>query len=133
MSESVSIVVTDRNRHVRDLLQRELSAEGYQVSVAASGSEVLQLLERLERVDLIVLDLDLVGTDRSGPAAEWNALLGAANKPPILVHTFWSDELVDAGGILDQACALVEKSGDLEPLKRMIRRVLRQNISNRGN
>lgn len=126
MADSFSILVTDRNRHVRDLLKRELIAEGYRVSVAANSSQVLQVLEHSEPVDLVILDLDLAGADPVNNAAEWNKILNTRRKPPILLHTFWNSDLLNTGGILDHACALVEKCGDLDPLKMMISRMLQQ-------
>jgi DNA-binding response OmpR family regulator len=126
MTGPFSILVTDRNRHVRDLLKRELIAEGYQVSVAANRNQLLEVLEHPERLDLIILDPDLAGTDRADNAASWRKIMHAERRPPILLHTFWNGDLLDAGEVLDHACALVEKGGDLEPLKVMIRRVLKQ-------
>ena len=41
VAKSCKILIADRNRHVRDFLRRELSAEGYEVEVARDGREVL--------------------------------------------------------------------------------------------
>ena len=46
MVETVRILLTDRNRHVRELLRRELETEGYVVAVARDAQEILGLLAR---------------------------------------------------------------------------------------
>lgn len=53
------ILVADRNRHVRDLLRRELTAEGYEVAEAWDGHEVWQRLSGPDPPDMLILDPNL--------------------------------------------------------------------------
>jgi CheY-like chemotaxis protein len=52
-------LIADRNRHVRDFLRRELTAEGYQVEMAADGREVLSRIEGADPPHLLILDLEI--------------------------------------------------------------------------
>ena len=57
---SKMIFVVDDDVHIGNLLEELLSAEGYAVRRAYSGTEALMLLER-QRPDLVLLDLMLPG------------------------------------------------------------------------
>lgn len=56
------LVVVDDDSRIRELLQRYLSQEGFEVLLAEDGQRLSRLLLR-EAVDLIVLDLMLPGED----------------------------------------------------------------------
>jgi len=53
---NTKILIAEDDRAVRDALHRALRLEGYEVALAADGSEALTALERT-RVDLIILDV----------------------------------------------------------------------------
>ena len=53
-----SLLIVDDDNDIRTLLAEQLGRAGYQVSTAADGTAMRQLLDR-EHVDLIVLDLNL--------------------------------------------------------------------------
>ena len=59
MNAPGKILIADRNRHVREFLQRELEAEGYQVEAARDGREVLARFNGQNPPDLLILDLEL--------------------------------------------------------------------------
>ena len=44
MYDKFTILIADRNRHVREFLRRELMAEDYCVEVAKDGREVLLMI-----------------------------------------------------------------------------------------
>jgi len=56
------LLIVDDDNDIRTLLAEQLGRAGYQVSTAADGTSMRQLLER-EHVDLIVLDLNLPRED----------------------------------------------------------------------
>ncbi|RNC85585.1 MAG: sigma-54-dependent Fis family transcriptional regulator [Balneola sp.] len=56
------ILVTDDERAIRSTLKEILEFEGYKVSIAESGAQALELVER-ERVDLVLLDIKMQGMD----------------------------------------------------------------------
>ena len=53
---NTKILIAEDDRAVRDALRRALRLEGYEVALAADGSEALTALDRT-RVDLIILDV----------------------------------------------------------------------------
>ena len=53
---NTKILIAEDDRAVRDALRRALRLEGYEVTLAADGSEALTALDRA-RVDLIILDV----------------------------------------------------------------------------
>ncbi len=59
---SESIVVIDDEEDIRELIQYNLSKEGFVVSCAVSGEEGVELVERVNP-DLLILDLMLPGID----------------------------------------------------------------------
>lgn len=54
---SPRILIAEDDRAVREALDRALRLEGYETSLAAHGSEALEVLERGGQVDAVVLDI----------------------------------------------------------------------------
>jgi two-component system response regulator MprA len=61
--EQVKILVVDDERAVRESLKRALELEGYEVDLAADGSEAIAQLDNGEKPDAVVLDLLMPGID----------------------------------------------------------------------
>lgn len=59
MKEKFIILVADRNKHIRELLKRELSDDGYQVILAKTAAEVVTIVSSVDPIHLIVIDSDL--------------------------------------------------------------------------
>lgn len=47
--EDFVILVADRNRHVLDLLKRELALDGYTIKIAKDDREIMEILETPHR------------------------------------------------------------------------------------
>lgn len=113
--KTVRILLADRNRHVRELLRRELELEGYQVMVARDASEILGVLARGEIPDLLILDFDL-------PFLAEVQLLEKLkqNLPnlPVIIHSFQLEEPSSAG--MPAATVFLEKAEDPNRLKNAI-------------
>lgn len=119
MDDEFYILIADRNRHVRELLRRELLSDGYRIQVARDGREVLVLAEGAEPPDLLILDLDMPyvnGSTILDRLRERNPLL------PIVIHAF----LAEHAGNMRHAAALVEKSGNTDQLKSAVEEVLQR-------
>jgi len=115
-----TILISDRNRNVREFLKREMLAEGYRVRLAKSGREVLEWAYHHESIDLVILDLDL-------PDASEMAILGKLEDRiptlPVVIHAFLSD--YDNHPSVLNAAALVEKEGNsVERLKKVVAEIL---------
>jgi DNA-binding response OmpR family regulator len=52
----MKILIVDDDQHIRRLYKEELEEEGYEVVVAATGTEALEMFER-ENPDLVTLDI----------------------------------------------------------------------------
>ena len=121
MGEKFTLLITDRNRHVREFLQREFAAEGYDVLAAQDGRDVLATVERGIPPDLLVFDPDI-------PYAEGREILEVLSRRspplPVVVHCFAAEHpgYPAAGGRF----AVVEKSGSTELLKMAVSGMLRR-------
>ena len=59
------VLVVDDEKDIREILQEALELIGHRVYTASDGREALQVLEKIERPDLILLDLMMPGMDGS--------------------------------------------------------------------
>ena len=122
MDKPFTILLADRNRRVREFLQRELAAEGYCVQTAGDGREILMMLEGDPSPDLLVLDLEMPFLS-GAEILEWLRDRRAAT--PVVIHSFMTDGTNQAA--IDGIAAFVEKSGDnIHRLKETILAVLRR-------
>ena len=76
-------MVVDDDARIRELLQRYLTQEGFEVLQAEDGKSLTRILLR-ETVDLIVLDLMMPGEDGLSICRR---LRGANDKTPIIMLT----------------------------------------------
>jgi len=121
LKRAVTILVADRNRHVRDYLQRELSVEGYRVLLAKNGRQVLDRLSNGEPMDLIVLDLNLPDE------RELKVLEKIREQAPgvsVVLHGFWAEYRQHPSA---STTSFVEKQGgSIEDLKGAVAEMLRK-------
>jgi DNA-binding response OmpR family regulator len=126
MESSFCILLTDRNRHVRELLRRELSGEGYRVETARDGREVLGFLYHVATIDLLILDLDIPYVAEAGLLRKLGQL---RPELPVIIHSFSQEE---GGPLMSlQTAAFLEKSENTDRLKTMVREVLARNYPDR--
>ena len=120
MKKKFTILIADRNPHVRAFLQREMTAAGYRVWVAENGHEVLKWAFQGEPLDLIILDPDLPDADETHVLAH---LLDRIPVLPVVVHTYPSEHGSDFEHMNE--VILVEKRGSsVECLKQVIHEIL---------
>ena len=116
----VTILIADRNSHVREFLRREMASEGFQVRLAQSGREVLKWIYHHEHVDLLILDPDFPDSEES------ELLKKLANRIPslpLIIHALRSDEDSDFSAL--KQAVFVEKGGSsVEELKHMVKKLL---------
>jgi DNA-binding NtrC family response regulator len=84
-AKSLHIMVTDKNHHVRDLLQRELEEEGYIVRCADSCTATYNQLRTTPAFDLIILDPEMF---HSAHQELFDEIIGLASSTPIILHTY---------------------------------------------
>ena len=94
---TLSVLVVEDDRDIRDVLRASLAAEGFDVLTAVSLSEATALLDHA-RVDLVVLDLGLPG----GDGAELVRRIRRSSALPVVIASARHQdvekiELLDAG------------------------------------
>lgn len=121
MKEEVTILVADRNRHIREFLRRELTEQGYHVRLAKSGREILKWIYSHEPFHLLILDPDLPDAKEVAILEELNDRIPAL---PVILHAFPSD--CSSPLIALNQAVFVEKVGNsIERLKEVISEMLR--------
>lgn len=124
MEKEITILIADRNPHVRDFLRREMMAEGYRVRLVKSGREVLKWAYHQEPIDLLILDPDLPDS------SEVPILEKIEDRIPILpvvVHGFASDH--GNNRALSDTVVFVEKRGNsIEGLKQAVSKLLQKSF-----
>lgn len=126
MEPPFALLLTDRNRHVRELLCRELSAEGYRVETARDGREVLGFLYHVAAIDLLILDPDIPYVAEVGLLRRLGQL---RPELPVIIHCF---SLEDVGSLASlHSAAFLEKNENTDRLKSMVREVLERNYPDR--
>jgi DNA-binding NtrC family response regulator len=88
MKKEFTILVADRNPHVRKFLKRELTSEGYRVRVAENATMVLKRAYHTEPIDLIIIDPDFFDRDQDTLIKE---LQDRVPLLPVVIHSFQSD------------------------------------------
>lgn len=108
------VLVTDRNRNVREFLHRELLRRGFRASAARDAAEVLSALRSKEPPALLILDMDLPGCAESGFCEQ---LLASERRTFVMVHGFSEEDLPPA---LAGKAAKVSKDGNVDSLMRAV-------------
>ena len=120
MDKTYTILVADRNAHVREFLKRELMAEGYEIRLAKCGRDVLNGAYDLHPLDLIILDLDLPDIDEESFFSKLQERIPAL---PIVVHSFQPDGV--KGSINYEHLVFVEKrANSIERMKKVVTDIL---------
>lgn len=115
-----TILVADRNPHVRDFIRREMVSGGFRVEVAKNAEEVLRLVFQDESIDLIIIDPDVPGV----PAKELLArLMDRIPGIPIVVHSLSPQEPSSADESVPMT--FVRKEGEsIDTLKKVVGEIL---------
>ena len=129
MEKDFTILIADRNRHVREFLKREMSAAGYRVRLAKNGREVLEQVYHHEPLDLLILDLDLPD---AGEVAILESIEDRIPTLPVVVHSFLSD-YANHPAVLSTAVFVEKKGSSIDPLKRVVFEVLNKSNPKRIN
>jgi two-component system response regulator MprA len=123
---TAQILLTDRNRHVRELLRRELETEGYAVAVARDAQEILALLGCGDIPDLLILDLEIPFLTE---ADLLESLKNTYPSLPVIIHSFQPEDPREFLGT--GAVAFLEKSEDPYQLKQTIAALVQKNNEER--
>ena len=119
----MKILVVDDERAVRESLRRALELEGYDIELAADGSEALYRLEGNEEPDAMILDILMPGVDGLEVCRR---LRGSGSKLPVLMLTARTEVEDRVAGLDAGADDYVTKPFALEELLARVRALLRR-------
>ncbi len=126
MNENFTLLIADRNRNIREFLQRELITDGYRVLLACDGRQVVKIIEK-EAPDLLIVDLDIPYADE---LRVFERLQDVNQFIPLLVHNLPSGDTTNS--FIQRAAGFVEKDGNnITNLKDTITQVLRKHYPHR--
>ncbi len=115
------LLVVDDDPEICDLLKQYLGKNGYQVTTVGDGKKMMAVLGQT-RIDLVVLDLMLPGTD----GLELCRNLRASSKMPIIMLTARGDEMDRVLGLEMGADDYLAKPFSARELLARIKGVLRR-------
>ena len=125
MKRKLTILIADRNAHVRELLRREMMAENHEVLVAKNSREIIQRAFQREPLDLLILDPDLPDAAETMLFQKLHDRIPAL---PIILHAFSVEEARHPA--LLKSAPVVEKSArSIEALKELVARMLNEKTS----
>jgi two-component system, OmpR family, response regulator MprA len=119
----MKILVVDDERAVRESLRRALELEGYEIELAADGSEALYRLEGSEEPDAMILDVLMPGVDGLEVCRR---IRGTGSKLPVLMLTARTEVEDRVAGLDAGADDYVTKPFALEELLARVRALLRR-------
>ncbi len=119
----MKILVVDDERAVRESLRRALELEGYEIELAADGSEALYRLEGSDEPDAMILDVLMPGVDGLEVCRR---LRGTGSKLPVLMLTARTEVEDRVAGLDAGADDYVTKPFALEELLARVRALLRR-------
>jgi two-component system response regulator MprA len=126
----VKILVVDDERAVRESLRRALELEGYEIELAADGSEALQALtDDQPQPDAVILDVLMPGIDGLEVCRRLRA---AGNFVPVLMLTARDEVENRVAGLDAGADDYVTKPFALEELLARVRALLRRTSEGDG-
>ncbi len=120
MELKYTLLIADRNPHVRDFLKREMLAAGYRIILADTGRDVVMWTFRHNLLDLLIIDPDLPDAEESDMLKKICSRIPAL---PVVMHTYAADDT----SYRDLSCvsAVVEKKGNsIENLKQVVAEIL---------
>ena len=125
MKKEYTILIADRNPHVREFLKREMTVAGYRVRLAENSRQVIKWAFHYEPVDLLILDPDLPDTEESSLLIN---LQDRVPPLPVVFHTFLSN--YDEASAILKSADFVEKQGNsVESLKQIVCNILQSPIA----
>ena len=125
----MKILVVDDERAVRESLRRALELEGYEIELAADGSEALYRLEGDAEPDAMILDVLMPGVDGLEVCRR---LRGSGSRLPVLMLTARTEVNDRVAGLDAGADDYVTKPFALEELLARVRALLRRTTDGDG-
>jgi CheY-like chemotaxis protein len=120
LKSEYTILIADRNSHVRDFIKREMIKEGFKVTIAETGKDVINMVFQCFELDLVLLDPDLPDMDEALLLKK----IGDRFPPiPVVIHAFDSEK-TNYFLYLKQAAFVIKGGQSIEMLKKVVVEVL---------
>ena len=116
MGQKFNILIADKNPHVRELLKREMIADGYRVHLAQNAHQLLKWLYHNEHFDILIVDPDF-------PDADVSSLLNQLQEHfpllPVVIHTIFTD-FGEYTNVLRVFPFVEKQGGSIDQLKNVV-------------
>jgi DNA-binding NtrC family response regulator len=121
VNRPVTVLIADRNPHVREFLKREMMAEGYQIRLVKSGQELIDVVQNFGTLpDMVILDPDLPDANEQSLVHHIHRI---APGLPIVIHTLQTEMIHQLDSVLP--VIFVEKKGSsVDHLKQAVKELL---------
>lgn len=121
MNKPVTLLIADRNPHVREFLKREMMADGYRIRLVKSGQELIDDIFNPDTLpDMVILDPDLPD------ANDLSLILRIQQIVPglqIVIHTLQTEMIQQLDAV--HPVLFVEKRGNsVDHLKQAVKDLL---------
>ncbi len=114
MNKPLTLLIADRNPHVREFLKREMMAEGYLIQLVKSGREIIEQLQHANALpDMLILDPDLPDVNDQSLLHQIQQVAPAL---PIVIHTLQT-ELIDQFHNIESIILIEKKGSSIDHLK----------------
>lgn len=116
------ILISDRNKNVREYLKREMKSDGYSIELAKSAGEILDRIRNDRSIRLLILDPDL-------PDLEYESLMQTliemTAKLPVIIHSY-SNSREDSSNTYKPVHFVEKKGHGIDNLKQMVSALLKK-------
>ena len=121
MNKTVTLLIADRNPHVREFLKREMMADGYQIRLVKSGQELIEDVQNPDTLpDMVILDPDLPDANDLSLVHHIHQIVPGL---PIVIHTLQTDMIHQLNAL--HSVIFVEKKGSsVDHLKQAVKDLL---------
>lgn len=110
MTDKKKLLIIDDDRNMRELLELELTDQGYDVTTADNAFDGMRILKD-QSADLVILDIKMPGMDGIEALEK---IVSIKRELPVVIHSAYSH--FRENYLTWSAVAYVVKSGNLEEL-----------------
>lgn len=122
-TEVPTVLIVDDERNLLELYKSELSAEGYDVLLASTGKEAVELLQK-KKPDVVVMDIRMPEMDGIEALGK---VVARHKNIPVIINTAFPAYQEDFRAWAAEEYVI--KSSDVTELKRALERVLKKSSS----
>ncbi len=121
MNKTVTLLIADRNPHVREFLKREMMADGYQIRLVKSGQELINDVHNPDTLpDMVILDPDLPDANELSLIHRIHQIVPGL---PIVIHTLQT-EMIHQLDALHPVIFVEKKGSSIDHLKKAVKDIL---------